>query len=339
MVARGGAEAALRFADPAEELQAATRAAGLVDHSWRGRLHLTGGGRLDYLHRITAQAFHDLVPPGGVRAAVLERTGKIVEVVTAHAFPDHLSLLTSAANRERAREWLARFVFRDDVQVEDVTGATGQLLLLGPGAAAVAVALAGSEAADLDLHAWLALPDPPGGILIRTLADAWSLVARAAEMPALWETTLAVGREAGLRPVGEEAWQAVRVLAGIPEGGAEVDARANPLELGLDDSVSLTKGCFTGQEALAKMVTHDAVKRRLVGLELGAGPVPAPGTPVRAGDAAVGRVTSATEVPGTDRRVALALVGRDHAEPGVRLRCGDSALDGRVTPLPFPALD
>ena len=98
-----------------------------MDLSGRGSLYLTGSDRIGYLHRVTAQAFEHLVPPSGVRASLLERTGKLVELVTAHAFSDHILMLTSTANRQRAHDWLGKFVFRDDVQVEDRTETTGQL--------------------------------------------------------------------------------------------------------------------------------------------------------------------------------------------------------------------
>ena len=122
--ARDGWSVPLRFADPTVEMEAATLAAGLVDRSYLGRLRLGGRQRAAYLHRVSAHAVKDLTPPAGTRAAVLERTGKIVDVLTLHAFPDHLLALTSAARRGVARAWLKKVIFREDVQVQDVTAET-----------------------------------------------------------------------------------------------------------------------------------------------------------------------------------------------------------------------
>jgi folate-binding protein YgfZ len=323
------------YGDPAGELAAAAGAVALVDLSHRGRLRVSGSRRLDYLHRVTAQAFLGLAPGTGVAASVLERTGKMVEVLTAHAFDDHLLLLTSAANRERACEWLRRFVFREDARIDDRSAETGQLLLLGPHAPGVAAALAGAGPALLPPHAWAPLAAFPAGALIRAPwpGEAFWLIAESPAMRALWETTLAAGRGDGIRPAGLAAYEALRVLAGVPDGGAEIDEQANPLELGLEGTMSLTKGCFTGQEAIAKMVTHRAVRRRLIGLEVLDGPLPGRGAPLVAGSEAVGRVTTAVEIPG-GRRVGLALCRHEHAAPGTRLRSGDA--EARVSLLPFP---
>ena len=323
------------YGDPAAEFEAARSGAALVDRCHLGRLRIGGAQRLSYLHRITAQAFQGLVPHHGVRAAILERRGKIVEVITAHAFEDHLLALTSAARREEACGWLRRFVFRDDVQVEDVTECTGQLLLLGPHSAAVAAAWAGDEAAVLPPWGWTAHPERTDTIVIRDGFAAWQAfhVVGAARVPGrCLEGTAAAGRAHGLQAAGEEAYQAVRVQQGVPEGGREIGDRSNPMELGLHDAYSLNKGCYTGQEVLAKMDTNDSVKRRLVGLELPGDCLPG-GSGLQHEGNAVGRITSAVTIPGCGRVLGLALVAREVAAATLRLEDGKEA---QVTSLPFP---
>ncbi|MGD8375006.1 MAG: glycine cleavage T C-terminal barrel domain-containing protein [Acidobacteriota bacterium] len=318
------------------DLEAGLRGAALVDVSDRSRIRVAGEERLEYLHRITAQAFQELVPPCGARAALLERTGKIVDVFTAHAFPDHVLLLGSRANQERALSWLRRYIFRSRVRVEDRTAATGQLLLTGPRSTEVAAALTGGTA--VPLHGWAPIPGTASGLLIRTDAGGWLLLGEEEEISVLRARALQAGADHGLRFVGREIWTVLRILHGLPDGGAELDERTNPLEVGLDDSVSLTKGCFTGQEALAKMVTYSSVKRRLAGLRLPPGEPPAAGASLRSGGETVGRLTSATAVPGGDAAIALALVARSGVRPGDRLQVEGSAGDAEVVELPFPAV-
>jgi len=337
-----GVSIPVRFTDPAEEFEAGRKLVAIADRSHQARLEVTGGDRVSYLGRITSGPLKDLAPRGGARTAVVERTGKIVDVVTVHAFPEHLLLIGSAAHRPALVEWLGRFIFRDDVQIHDRTIETGAAQLLGPRAAEVAAALIGPAAASLPIHGWAAIPERPGAVLIRSApigAEAFLLVGAAGEMGALWDDVLDRGRAQGLAPIGEEAFQVLRILGGVSEGGAEIDARANPLELGLEDAVDLRKGCFTGQEALAKMVTYEAVKRRLIGLDLGGPTMPAPDAAVHAGDESVGRVTSAAAIPGASRGVALAVVRREHAKPGTRLRCAADGgrVEATVVPLPFPS--
>jgi folate-binding protein YgfZ len=327
------------YTDAAREYEAATRAAGLVDRSHAGRLRISGAQRLTYLQRITAQDFQGLEPPGGVLAAILERRGKVIDVVSAHAFPEHLLVLTSAGLKEETSDWIRKFIFRDDVQVEDQAEASGQLLLVGPQAADVARGWAGEGAADLAPRQWMTHPKHDGCVLIRDGAAGWQafhVVVPADRMETIGEELLAAGGEHGLEAVGEDAYQAVRVLAGVPEAGAELDQRTNPMELRLTDSFSLSKGCYTGQEVMAKMQTHDSVKRLLVGLELATDQPPARDTALFSNTQAVGRITTALRRPGAATCIGLALVGRDAAAPEGLLRLEDGT-EGRVKALPLPA--
>jgi folate-binding protein YgfZ len=332
-----GGRAPAHHGDPAAEFEAARCAAGLVDRCHSGRLRIGGAQRLSYLQRISAQDFDGLAPPRGVRAAILERRGKIIEVITAHALEDHLLALTSATLRQEASGWIRRFIFRDDVQVEDITEGTGQLLLVGPRSAEVIAGWAGDGAAGLTPHGWAAHPERPDCIVIRDGFAAWEafhVVGPREVMGDVWVDLLQSGGARGLRAAGQQAYQALRVLCGVPEGGSEMDARSNPMELGLHDAYSLSKGCYTGQEVLAKMDTHHSVKRSLVGLELSGEGLP-DGDALLYGGGKVGRITSAARVPGCGRAVALALVAHEHAAAGVTLGV-EGGPQAQVTALPFP---
>jgi folate-binding protein YgfZ len=332
-----GGRALAHHGDPAAEFEAVRGAAGLVDRCHSGRLRIGGAQRLSYLQRISAQNFDGLLPPHGVRAAILERRGKIVEVITAHAFDDHLLVHTSAALREEASGWIRRFIFRDDVQVEDITESTGHLLLVGPRSGEVVADWGGDGVAGLPPHAWAAHPERADCVVIRDGFAAWEafhVVGPRHCMGDVWAELLQAGQGRGLQAAGHEAYQALRVLRGVPEGGSEMDARSNPMELGLHDAYSLSKGCYTGQEVLAKMDTHDSVKRSLVGLEFSGDSLPGGDALLHEGGT-VGRITSVARVPGRGRAVGLALVAREHAAPGVALGV-EGGPEAQVTALPFP---
>ena len=190
----------------------------------------------------------------------------------------------------------------------------------------------------MERWSWLPVSEVPGAWLARGQeigGASFVLVAEGVALEELWSRALALGEPHGLRPVGEEAYQAIRIRAGVVEGGAEVTERANPMELGLADSYSLTKGCFTGQEVLAKMETHQSVKRALVGLELSGETSPGRDEPLRLDGADVGRITSAAQVPGSERRIGLALVRVEHGAPETSLEWGEGTA-ARVTSLPIP---
>jgi len=140
--------------------------------------------------------------------------------------------------------------------------------------------------------------------------------------------------EAGATPAGWAALDAVRIETGIPAYGADVDERVMPLECGLADTVDFDKGCFIGQEALAKMHNRGQPRRHLVGLLVdSAEPLPA-GAAVLADDKDIGWVTSSILSPGLERVIALASVRRGFESPGMALTVPDG-VPCRVTTLPF----
>ena len=113
----------------------------------------------------------------------------------------------------------------------------------------------------------------------------------------VWVELLQAGQGQRLQAVGEEAYQAVRILRGVPEGGSEIDDRSNPMELGLHDAYNLSKGCYTGQEVVARMHSRGRVGHLLVGFELEGELPPEPGDEVSAEGRRVGEVTSACLSP------------------------------------------
>jgi folate-binding protein YgfZ len=148
--------------------------------------------------------------------------------------------------------------------------------------------------------------------------------------------------EAGADTLSEEAAEALRIEAGLPRFGADLDTTTIPLEAGIEGrAISFTKGCYPGQEVIVRVVHrgHGRVARRLVGLTVQGDVLPAGGDTLRAGDRDAGRVTSAAWSPSLGVPVALAYAGRDFAEPGtlVQVDHGGALLSATVTGLPFVA--
>ena len=142
----------------------------------------------------------------------------------------------------------------------------------------------------------------------------------------------------GARPAPAEVLEACRIEAGIPRWGAELDESVLPNEAWLErTAISYTKGCYLGQETVARLKTYGHVNRHLVALLLPLGCGAAPGGAVRAGDDAVGTVTSAVDSPLHGRRVALAFVKREHEAPGTTLRVETptGAVEGVVAAVPL----
>jgi tRNA-modifying protein YgfZ len=311
----------------ADEYAAAHSGAVVVRRSHEGRLRAVGRDRLDLLHRMSTNDLLTLAA-GQARPTVLTTPiARIVDQLWVLNRGETVLCLTGPGRATTVRRWLAGYIFYNDkVKFEDATAELGQMGLFGAGAAAVAEALLGGAAELAENHF---LDD--GELLVwrgRPLAgDGFTVIAPAARLEALWAQALA----AGAVPAGEDAFQLLRLEAGQP-GNAELSEDYIPLEANLWPAVDFHKGCYIGQEIIARMESRGKLARRLVGLRLAA-PV-AVGAEVRAAaeGPAAGTVTSAGELPGLGP-VALAYLKTAQASVGTRVLVGDTS--GEVVELPF----
>lgn len=237
-----------------------------------GVVWVAGEDRLDFLHRMSTGRLADLAPGQGRATAFTTDAGRVVDQVTCHVGQDGVVLVTSGPGAALIlAEHLRRYVlFADRVRVTDASNQVVVTRLLGPGARAAAEVGAQSDASSLapgdwrvvrDGHAetWLLRHADPGGM------QGFDLVA-----PAGGPAESIAGRLAawGANVLTTDQYSGARVLLGRPQFGAEIDGTTNPYELGLDDLVSDDKGCYIGQEVLARLVTYEKVQRRLVALLL-----------------------------------------------------------------------
>jgi aminomethyltransferase len=147
-------------------------------------------------------------------------------------------------------------------------------------------------------------------------------------MPLVWAALL----QAGARPMGQAAYEVLRVEAGYAAHGHELSLEYIPLETGLHDAVSFTKGCYVGQEIISRMDSRKRLAKQLRGLRL-SGLAEAPARLAVAGKEA-GDLTSVVQSPRFGP-IGLAYVRTAHAEPGTRVEIADSDVSGEVVALPF----
>jgi tRNA-modifying protein YgfZ len=313
--------------------------AGLVDRARTGRILLTGADRRSYLQGLLTNDIAALAPATGCYAAMLTAQGRMMTDMRVLELGDGILLEVPIAVTAAIRDHLDRFIFSEDVQVEDVTEARAEVGIYGPGAPDLLVR-AGTEG------------DLPASLFQSTrvrLAGAEALVVRSDDAgvsgydvvfdaPHAFAVTAALLAAGAVRVTGEEA-EAVRIESGRPRFGLDMDADTIPLEAGLEErAISRSKGCYVGQEVIVRVQDrgHGRVAKRLVGLTFDAGaPVPPAGARVLSGDREIGRVTSAIRSPALGRPIALGYVHRDFVEPATQV-----AVDGApavVTGLPFVA--
>ncbi|NPV67558.1 MAG: aminomethyl transferase family protein [Anaerolineae bacterium] len=273
-----GALPPLHFGDLAAEYRAAQESAVLVDRRDEGRLELTDRDRLAILNRISTNAVADL-PPGTGRATVLTTPiGRIIDRLVLHNLDEERTLVRTGPGRgARVTAYLQRNVFfRDRMQIRDVTGEWAQLVLYGPRAWVIARSLS-PDLPDLALHhvyatrfgsdqLLIVAVDPPG-------VPAAGLIVPAARAAELWQTVLQAGGRESVRASGLAVWELLRVEAGLP-GPAELNEEFIPLEAGLWADVSFNKGCYTGQEIIARMESRGKLARTLVTVTLSGAATP-----------------------------------------------------------------
>ena len=327
-IEQDGQAVALRYGDPAAEFVAAHQAAVVIRRGHEGRLRATGRDRLDLLHRMSTNDVNSL-QPGQARETVLTTAiARIVDLLWVLNRGETVLCLTGPGRATAVRRWLAGYIFyNDQVKFEDASAQLGQLGLFGPRAAVVAEALVPGAAAlaenqFVEAGEVLALRGRP------LAGGGYTLIAPAADLESLWDRAL----QAGAAPAGETAYQWLRLEAGVPAAGHELTADYIPLEANLWPAVSFTKGCYIGQEIIARMESRGKLARRLSGLRLAA-PV-AVGDTVRTSPAGplAGAITSAAELPGYGP-LALAFLKTAQADPGTRVLVG--AVEGEVVALPF----
>jgi folate-binding protein YgfZ len=313
----------------AADYEALAAGCGLVDRSERGKLALTGGGAAEFLNGLVTNEMEDLEPGRGAYAAVLTPKGKMLgDLRVLRANGEYLLDTERAALQEVFNVlWRGRVGY--DVEIHKRTLETGLLSLGGPRSRAVAggdeVGADALGAAEND-HVAAGI----GGVSVRLVVTdvGVDVLCAAADV----EAVAAALRQRGAVDVSEAAWEAVRVERGRPRYGVDLDDSTIPQEAGLNDrAVSFTKGCYVGQETVARLFYRGKPNRHLRGLRL-TGPA-APGDELRLDGRAVGRLGTVAESPRLGP-IALALVRRE-AEPGATLDAGDAGARAEVVELPF----
>lgn len=303
----------MRYESPAD-YRAAQEGAVWFSLSAPGFLRLAGDDRLDFLQRQSTNDLRLLRPDRAVVTVLTSPTARILDVLTVLAWDDALAVLTLPGHGPRtARELRGKIFFMDRVAVTDMSAEFVQLDLEGPKAGEVLQRLG------------LAMPPATDGVatFVGPAGEVWvighrglrgpgfRLIAAATEAEAM-RTALAAAGATALSP---EVYDILRVEAGLP-GLAELTEDFNPLEANLEALVAENKGCYTGQEVIARQITYDKVTRRLTGLRAEA-PVPV-GAEVLAEGKTVGQVTSAVLSPRLGA-LALAYVKRPFHQPATPL--------------------
>ena len=320
------------FGDPQAEYAAARGAAAVRDASHLGLLRVGGADHLDFLHRMSTNHFRNAAVGEGLEAVLPDSRGRILELGAFYRLEAETTFaVLGPGGQSETPAWLDRYLFSERVEFA-ADGGTALIELSGPQAGTALQAACGIA---LEGAADLARAGSSGGVELWR-HDQWGLPGLRAFGPAdalggLWESLVG----AGAVPLGETAFESLRLEHGQPAKGHELTDGHTPWEANLGRTIHMDKGCYIGQEVIARLDTYDKTKQYLGGLLLPAGALPDAGTPLTLDGRGAGRLTSAAYSIGLGRNIGLAYLRRDHVQPGTLLRLGDDGPEAQVVELPL----
>ena len=308
--------------------------AGLIDLSERGRVLVSGSEATMFLNGLVTNDMKTLAENRWMRAAFPTVQGRLIAAVRVVRVSKGFLIDTDAASHEAVLKTISRFTLAGDFHVSDVTAETAMLSVQGKRAVAIAEKVLARSFSDLPRNGVVETEWEGAPVTIiratHTAEDGFDLVIDAAHAPRLRQAL----QEAGAQPVSAETFETLRIEAGIPRYGRDMDETIIVTETNLDDAVSFTKGCYVGQEIIVRIKHRGHVAKKLVGLEFDTdGPIEA-GAAIKTDNQEIGRVTSSTFSPTIGKTIALGYVRYEHVEPGTNVVV-DPAVNGRVKELPF----
>ncbi len=342
-----GSEIVSAYGSPEDEYRALGETVGLLDLSFRGRLCLTGQDRKRFLNGQVTNDVGRLTVGKGCYAALVTAKGKLVSDLNVYCLENEMLLEFEPGLVDRVTERFESFIIADDVQVVDVTEAYGLISLQGPSAEQAVRAMGlEMEIPEKPLEFVRRMHEAMGEVYLmnhaRTSRAGFDLFAPAAALEELLEKGARAVESVKGRLCGWQALDILRVEAGIPRFGVDMDESHLAPEAGLEKrAISYAKGCYTGQEVIARIRTYGQLSKALRGLErIGpAGAPPKRGDKLYMGDREVGNVTSAVESPTAGTTVALGYVRREFNAPGteLELETGGGRCAMRIVELPISA--
>jgi len=325
--------------------------AGITDLSPRGRILVRGTEAVQFLNGLITNDMKTLAENSWMPAAFPNVQGRLIAGVRVVRLKDEgtdrnvcpaFLIDMESATHERVLKTIERFTLAGDFRVTDITNQTAHLSVQGNKATHVVHTVLGEGAAGLETSGAMELSWQHGGTsaavtvihATHTSEDGFDLIVNADQAGALWDAL----HNAGARPVGYDALEILRVEAGLPRYGVDMDDTNVVTETGLDDAVSYTKGCYVGQEIIARIKYRGHVAKKLSGLAFDPAQQVAAGVVLKSADGKeIGRTTSVTYSPHLGRTIALGYLKYDYLATGtvVKVNAGDKEIPAQVTELPF----
>lgn len=337
----GPIELVLDYGDWQAEHKLARNSAGLEDRSWRGLIEVGGKDRTAWLHNLVTNEVKNLRPGEANYAFAINVKGRVLFDANVLVEAGRIWLDIDARFRAAIVAHLEKYVISEDVTLADRSGDFVRLAVLGPRMKEVAGRCGPGHAAAMAQlqHA----PAELGGASVRAVRHDYAgqpgleYVVPADAAAQVWRHLLESVAACGGGPVGWQATRCLRMEAGIPAFGEDIDDDVIPPETGqIERGISYQKGCYLGQEVIERMRSHNVLARRLVGLRLSEAVACPPAARLLVDDAEVGRLTSTCHSPLLGAVLGLGYVKTVFASPArrVTVRRGDKSAAAELIDLP-----
>jgi glycine cleavage system T protein len=329
------------FGDPVEEQRRVRNAAGLIDLSFCGAIKVGGKEGAQFLHGLITNDVKGLEKGQGVRAAFLSGHGKIKAFCRVLCLGQEYLIINDPHTHDKIYKYVFPFSYAGDFKAEDVSDQYRILSVQGQKAQSVMKEVCFEPIPPLAEQAWVESLIAGQQVLVvrasHTGETGYDILVRAEGLKDLWDFILMKGEFHSVAPVGQTALDRLRIEAGMPVYGVDVDENNMMLEAAIADAVSFTKGCYTGQEAVAMATYRGHVSKKLSGLAIASDIVPSAGDTILKDDKEIGKVTSAIYSDSLGAVIALGLVKYGFFDPGTALEViyGGEHLPATVVELPF----
>jgi folate-binding protein YgfZ len=313
----------------------------LIDLSYYGVIKVSGQEAAQFLNGLVTNDVKTLEAHRGMRAAFLTGHGKVRGLCRILRRQDDFLIINDPQTQEKIFKYVFPFSYAGDFRVEDVSEQYRTLSLQGPKATAVLREISFEPVLSMAENDWVETIIGGHHVMVartsHTGEAGFDLLIPDSGLKDIWDFILLKGTFHGLAPVGLDALNALRIEAGIPVYGIDVDESNMMLELDMPEAVSFTKGCYTGQEAVAMATYRGHISKKLSGLLIEGSRLPIVGSKISKDGKEIGQVTSAIHSVRPGGVIALAYIKYGYFDSGNPVQVQDAAgiMTARVTELPF----
>ncbi|MCC6543305.1 MAG: aminomethyl transferase family protein [Nitrospirae bacterium] len=352
-----GWEIPAHYGDPETEHLAVRSNAGMMDFTHRGKIRISGKDRTKFLQNILSQDINKLTPGTGGHAALLNTKGHMLAYMRIYSDESAFLIDTESGQSDKIIQILNRYLFREEVKIEDVTLKNGLITVQGPHSRDIISRISGADINEMEecSNINLTIKDINCRLVKATYTgeEGYGIYTPWDSLQNVWEAVLMPSSSGagGIIPAGHDAYNSLRIEAGIPVYSIDMDEDTIPIEANLDNAISYTKGCYIGQETIARINFKGHVNRKLTGFTVhpgtGINHVTEGRIIVHKGDRiyavtentenSIGIITSACFSPTLNDVIAIGYLRMKYCEPGTEVRIDSSShqISAVVTVIPF----